>query len=411
MPSPTVTPGPRLVALDVLRGIAILGTLGTNIWIFTDASGLVGYIQGTGHASGAWGTVEAWLQQITQGKFLGLLTIMFGIGLAIQERSARRRCEKWPGTYPWRSVLLMVDGVVNYLLFAEFDVLMGYAVTGLIVAYLLTWRVRNQVRAAIIAVAIHVVGLTLLVWALATMPSGDPPEPLSPNPYADGSFVDLVVFRAQHMPAFRAEVIAILPMSIALFLLGAILFRHGIFGPEGTRTRRWLMVVGFGIALPLDFAVGLLGGSAGLVAARYGLAPVVSLGLLAAVAEWYARRPVDRAPDEPPHEPGRLARAIIPVGRTALSCYVLQNVLAGALCYGWGLGLAARLTPSTVVPATVGLFLVIAATLMIASRWWLGRFERGPLEWLWHSGYRRLSRIGSGPAGTEEESVRRPVAR
>ncbi|STZ74668.1 Predicted membrane protein [Mycolicibacterium fortuitum] len=29
----------RLQSLDVLRGIAILGTLGTNIWIFTDPEG------------------------------------------------------------------------------------------------------------------------------------------------------------------------------------------------------------------------------------------------------------------------------------------------------------------------------------------------------------------------------------
>lgn len=39
----TTRPG-RIVALDVARGIAILGTLGTNIWIFTDPAGIVGYL-------------------------------------------------------------------------------------------------------------------------------------------------------------------------------------------------------------------------------------------------------------------------------------------------------------------------------------------------------------------------------
>lgn len=29
----------RIAALDVARGIAILGTLGTNIWIITDPAG------------------------------------------------------------------------------------------------------------------------------------------------------------------------------------------------------------------------------------------------------------------------------------------------------------------------------------------------------------------------------------
>lgn len=79
----------RLVALDILRGIAILGTLGTNIWILTDPEGMVGYLHrlGTAPADG-WMWAEKVLQQLAQGKFLGLLTVMFGVGLAIQQVSA-----------------------------------------------------------------------------------------------------------------------------------------------------------------------------------------------------------------------------------------------------------------------------------------------------------------------------------
>ena len=32
----------RFAALDVLRGIAILGTFATNVWIFTHPEGLAG---------------------------------------------------------------------------------------------------------------------------------------------------------------------------------------------------------------------------------------------------------------------------------------------------------------------------------------------------------------------------------
>ncbi|ABG92003.1 conserved hypothetical protein [Rhodococcus jostii RHA1] len=100
----------RYAALDVMRGAAILGTLATNIWIFTNVEGLVGYVNGTGRATGGWAPVQAILQQFAQGKFLGLLTIMFGIGLVIQQRSAQRRGARWPGGYPWRAGLLMLDG-------------------------------------------------------------------------------------------------------------------------------------------------------------------------------------------------------------------------------------------------------------------------------------------------------------
>ncbi|MCZ4534759.1 DUF418 domain-containing protein [Gordonia terrae] len=371
----------RHAALDVLRGIAILGTLATNIWIFTNPEGLIGYIQGAYRATGSWAVVEDLLQQLAQGKFLGLLTIMFGIGLAIQQPSAVRRGRPWPGRYYWRAALLFVDGVINYFLFTEFDVLMGYAVTGLIVAYLLSLRLRRQYVAIAVAATTHAVLLGLVTWALLAAPASGSATELSPNPYADGSFVDLIAFRAESLLMFRAEVIVILPMSIALFLAGAALLRAGVLEPRGARLRRRLMVAGLGVALPLDLAVGLAGGDAGLVVGRYGLAPVVALGLLAWVAGYYADG----------HTPGRIGRALTPVGRMALSCYVIQNAIAGAVCYGWGLGLAQHLDGSTLVPATVSLYLGIAVVLMLFSRFWLSRFERGPLEWLWHRSYDRIT--------------------
>ena len=100
----------RVVALDVLRGIAILGTLGTNIWILTDPEGIIGYINRLGApVEDGWGWAERVLQQFAQGKYLGLLTIMFGIGLAIQQSSAQRAGRRWPGKYPIRAGLLLLD--------------------------------------------------------------------------------------------------------------------------------------------------------------------------------------------------------------------------------------------------------------------------------------------------------------
>lgn len=368
----------RFISLDVLRGIAILGTLGTNIWIFTNLDGLVGYVVNPTRPEGMWAAVASVLQQLAQGKFLGLLTVMFGIGLAIQQASAVRRGQSWPGRYYWRAILLFVDGALNYLLFAEFDVLMGYAVTGLIVAYLLSTGIRRQRVAIAIAGGLHVLLFGVIVWALASAPVADEgSKPLSPNPYADGSFLDLILFRLGNVVLFRAEVVLILPLSIALFLIGAALLRAGVLEPKGAVLRRRLMVLGLGVAAPLDFAVGLFGGAAGVVFGRYLVAPFVALGVLAWVAGYY----VDG------RAAGRIGRALVPVGRTALSCYVLQNAIAGAICYGWGFGLTSRLDAATVVPVTVLLYLAICATMMIAAAWWLRRFERGPLEWLWHRGY------------------------
>ncbi|CPZ54518.1 DUF418 domain-containing protein [Mycobacteroides abscessus] len=378
-----VTPGIRYVSLDVMRGIAILGTLGTNIWIFTNPEGFIGYVSGVGRAEGVWRWVEAVLQQLCQGKFLGLLTVMFGIGLAIQQHSAQRRGDSWPGAYPVRAGLLFVDGVVNFLLFTEFDVLTGYAVTGLIVAFVLATSARSQRIWLSAAVLVHVAILVVIVGAVVASPppEDNPPVQQQPNPYAEGSFWDLVVFRVDHLLVFRAETILILPVAIAMFIAGAMVFRAGVLAPEGAELRRRLMIVGFIVALPIDLIVGLFWGSAGMLVGRYLTAAIIAFGVLAAVAQFYVAGRM----------PGIVGRALGTVGRMALSCYVLQNALAGALCYGWGLGLAQRMVPGTVGPGTIGVYALVVAVLMVFSKLWLSRWERGPLEMLWQASYQRLT--------------------
>ncbi|MFC4128634.1 DUF418 domain-containing protein [Nocardia rhizosphaerae] len=374
----------RVVALDVLRGIAIVGTLGTNVWIFTNPAGLVGYAQDLGGAAeNGWMWTERVLQQLAQGKFLGLLTVMFGIGLAIQQASAHRGGRRWPGRYPVRAGLLFLDGLLNFLLIAEFDVLMGYAVTGLVVAYLLATSERAQRRWLITAAAIHLTMMTLIAAALAFAPAQERSSaPLDPNPYADGSFWDLVLFRLDHVLTFRLETILVFPMSVALFLLGARLYHAGVFRPEGARLRRRLMVLGFGIAAPLDLVIGVFGGGDLVLLTRYGIAPFVALGILAAVAEFYQRG----------QRTGLLGARLGEVGRMALSCYILQNLIAGILCYGWGFGLATRIPAAALVPFTIGVFALVVALIALFAHLWLRWFERGPVEWLWQRTYRLLAR-------------------
>lgn len=386
--------GQRIASLDVLRGAAILGTLATNIWIFTDPAGLVGYLAGDTRdtAPAGWAQLEPVLQQLAQGKFLGLLTLVFGIGLEVQRRSALRAGRAWPGRYPVRAALLFLDGVLHYLLVVEFDVLMGYALTGVVVAHLLATSERAQRTWLVAAAATHAALLALVAAALLaapddlTQPSGHPVEP---NPYADGTWWELVLFRVDNAVAFRLEAVFILALGVAMFLLGAHLLRAGVLERDGARLRRRLVAIG-AVALPVDLALGLGGGSPGLVVARYGTAPLVALGLLGLVAGLVGRR----------ERLGWAARRLTEVGRTALSCYVLQNVLASAVCYGWGLGLASRLDAAARVPSTIGLYLAVAAVVAGSAHLWLRRFPRGPVELAWNASYRALAERHRPAAGT-----------
>lgn len=370
----------RILSLDVLRGIAILGTLATNIWIFTHPLAAIAVVQGDFGAAAARGFGEALLQQLSQGKFLGLLAIMFGIGIAIQRASATRAGRAWPGPYPWRMLLLLLDGLLHYLLVFEFDILMGYAVTGVVAAWVLTASEGSRRAWMWTAAALHAALIALITLAL--LGAGDrPPQAVAFNPYVDGSWWQLVELRIQHFAVFRAEAVLVFPLTLALFLAGARLYARGVLAPGGSALRKRLMIVGLGVALPLDLLIGMGGGYAGVIFARYATAPVVAFGLLAAVAEFYVRR----------GKLGVAGRWMADLGRVALSGYVLQNLIASAICYGWGLGLAARLPDAARAPATVALFFLVGGVVLLCARLWLQRFRYGPLEWLWHASYRRLA--------------------
>lgn len=367
----------RLPALDVVRGIAIVGTLATNIWVFSHPWGLLGMLSAPvlTDASSAEATSQLALMALAQGKFLALLSLTFGVGLAIQHRSSVRRHQRWPGRYLWRAALLLVDGVVNYILIAEFDVLMGYAVTAAVVSFLLLTRPRAQRVLILVFGGIHLAVISLLVVVLTTLPGADADLalPADASPYADASFWGLAAFRLDNVAIFRAEPVLIGFLSLAMFLAGAALLREGVFSPEGARLRRRLMIAGL-CAVPVDIFFALSATSAGLLLERYVVAPVVALGILGLVVELCLRRGTD----------GWLGRRATEVGRVALSAYLMQNLLGGALFYGWGLGLAETLAPWR-VPVTVGAFLVITVVVATAAHLWLRRFSAGPIEWLWRA--------------------------
>lgn len=367
----------RLAALDVVRGIAIVGTLATNIWVFSHPWGLLGMLSAPvlSSESSAAATTQLALMALAQGKFLALLSLTFGVGLAIQHRSAVRQQRRWPGRYLWRAALLFVDGVVNYILIAEFDVLMGYAVTAAVVSFLLLTRPRAQRALIVVFGGIHLAVMSLLVLVLTVLPGADAdlPLPSEPSPYADASFLGLAAFRLDNAAVFRAEPVLIGFLSLAMFLAGAALLRAGVFSAEGARLRRRLMIAGL-CAVPLDLFLALSATSAGLLLERYVVAPVVALGILGLVVELCVRRGTG----------GWFARRATEIGRVALSAYLLQNLLGGALFYGWGFGLASTLAPWR-VPVTVAAFLVITAVVAAAAHLWLRRFSTGPVEWLWRA--------------------------
>lgn len=79
----------RIKLLDVARGLAIIGTLGTNIWIFGSSGYSVDLDETDISRIGSY--ISKFSDYLTNGKFLGLLTIMFGIGMQLKYASFQNR--------------------------------------------------------------------------------------------------------------------------------------------------------------------------------------------------------------------------------------------------------------------------------------------------------------------------------
>ncbi|WP_420080189.1 DUF418 domain-containing protein [Streptomyces sp. JL4002] len=373
----------RLPLLDVLRGAAILGTLMTNVWIFASPGSEWSVLQG-GMAvpdvlsdPSATHLAESVFRFLADGKFLSLLTVLFGVGLAIQFDSAARRGEPWPGRYPRRAAFLFLEGTVHFVLVFAWDVLMGYAVTALLVAWLLARSERVRRVAMWTAGGLHLALVGLLTLDAVSRPEGAPkaPDPAAVELYARGSWPEQIAFRLENFAALRIEPVFSFGLLVLLFLLGVRLHRAGAFTDtaEGRRIRTRLAVWGLGLGLPLNAATTLGGGDFYLLG-RYGAAPLVALGYIGLIGIVLDRRWM----------PASATTALGSVGRTALSCYVAQNLLCMLLCYGIGLGLAERLGGSG--PWWVmGLWAGVSAVLAAGSVLWLRRFDRGPLEALQHA--------------------------
>lgn len=366
----------RISALDVLRGAAILGTLGTNVWIFASPDGPASFLSGAGSVG------EALLRAVTNGKFLGLLSILFGIGVALQHRSAVRRGERWPGWYLWRSALLLLEGLLHYALLFEFDVLMYYAVVSVLVAYVVGRGARSTRRWLAGTLVVHLLVVAALTAALAAFP-GDGGG-VSGLPTDTSSWPAQVANRWEHLVVYRVEAVLAIPLSAVLFLAGALLLQGGALedSERGRRARARLMAVGLGAGVPLNLATTLLGGALPLVD-RYVCAPIVAFGLLGLITHLVLRAR---------SEAGRLRRGITAVGRSALSCYVGQNLIASVLCYDWGFGLASRYAHLG-VPFVVAVWLVVSGLLVAGASWWMARFARGPVEELWNRAHRAPQRL------------------
>lgn len=377
--SAPITAGERITVIDALRGFALFGILVVNMESFRGATVAPG--AGPLDAAATWFVAAAFTT-----KFYVLFSFLFGYGLTVQ----MRRAEDFVPRYLRRLLGLLVLGIAHALLLYVGDILVTYAVLGVVLLAL-----RNAPSAWLVRLAAGLVALTAalcLLGGLAVALLGDDlgadaagedvlggEAALAAN---RGTPADAVALRVREYPGTVAfALFGQGPTALAMFLLGLVAGRRRLFeridehADMLRRLRRVGLVVGGlgGVVWGTSSLVnGFTFNAAFLFAAAvdFATAPLLSAVYLVTLTLAWRSAGVRR----------RLA-FLVPVGRLALSNYLLQS-LAGALIFtGYGLGAFGRVGPA----AGLALSLAIFAAQIPLSAAWLRRFRFGPAEWLLRS--------------------------
>lgn len=390
-------PGERLAHIDVIRGLALFGVLVMNAQYHF--RGPVELYAGNRHPSGGLlnALTDDALRLLVEGKAMTLFSVLFGVGLALQLERKEACGDGFWGFAFRRMGALFALGFLHVVLLWYGDILLLYALDGMLLFPFLRRKAKTVgiwlaslyglLTAAMIAVG------TVQMWdtsaiqerrAKGLAAAAARAEELLEG-YLQTNWWDGLVFRVGHYIAESPGFLTGLLIAFLNLLLGLALWRTGVLRDPAAhadrlrRAARWLLPLGFAMATVhlysrpiIDFAVER-GGWAKALVYPVGLSqifgwPVLALGYGAGLLLLWQLPAWQRA-----------LNTFAPLGRMALTNYLMQSLVMTALFYGWGLGLYGKVGPA----ASLGMCALLFAAQAWFSRWWLERFQFGPVEWLW----------------------------
>jgi uncharacterized protein len=383
----------RIHAIDVLRGVAVLGILILNIRTFA----LPGSCYFNPTIAGVGSTLDEWVfwtvQLLGDQKFMSIFSMLFGAGIVLMADRVLAKGGSPGGIHYKRMAWLLVIGLIHAYLVWYGDILVSYALCGMLVFPLRRLPIWLQ---AALGTALLCVGAAIwagLGWSMQFMPPEEfvevkaqlvaPTAQMLEDEAAIklGTWVEQLPHRASE--AFMLQTFVLLAYSAwrvcGLMLLGMAFFRWGIFSAKRS--------TGFYCALVV------LGGVAGVALSNWTLElneaiqwgsidilfinsmPAYFGGVLTAMAWVGVVMAVCKS------GVGPICRLFACAGRMALTNYIAQSLLCSVLFYGWGLGLYGLLSYAEQWTVILSIWVLE----LIWSTWWLSRFHFGPLEWVWRS--------------------------
>lgn len=400
-PDQPVPAGDRIITLDLIRGIAVLGILFANITAFGQPSTV--YFWPPAMPGGASESDKlAWLFQfvLIDHKMRGMFSLLFGAGMMLfVERAWAKGSGRW---LQFRRLFwLLTFGTVHFYFIWFGDILQLYAVWGMVALLFMKWRAKTQllVGLALYGLAsVAMVGMMGSPYYLTTHPESAQsfPEEMRKQVaeaesksleevqeelqlHQKGSYPDFV----RHQLTEEAEtnyqnMIFGLLETLPMILMGMALYRFGFFSGEFDRGQmRFWGWIGLIAGLAGSAAAGLWAYAADFpfhqtMFAFQGTMMVPRLAFvlgLAALLVIYAPR----------FTKTWLGDRVTYAGRMAFSNYLGTSIIMLFLFNGWALGLFGKFHRIELF----GVVLLVWVAMLLWSKHWLERFRYGPLEWLW----------------------------
>ena len=377
----------RIQALDVLRGVAVAGILFANVLAFFGLS-FMPPERAAALPTAAADHIAEFLEHVfIDGKFYSIFSLLFGIGFGVQ--LSRGGDAALPRFKRRLRILLGIGAIHAFLIWAG-DILMLYALLGFTMPWFARKPNRSLVRWTVILLAVptalYVVALA--VWMLVgsgtthTSPASRVPanilkyfEAIGTGGFKDAFIGNLVFLGGRWADLF---VTVRFPKVLGMFVLGLWTVRTGLaLSPSDYRATltRWSMI-GLGVGLPANLIAAWAlenwpyippsaGGLLGTAMQGVGV-PMLALGYAATVALLVVAG-------------RRFITVFAPLGRMALTNYLMHSIICVVLSYGFGFGLWWH-TGASRAMAIAAAIIVVQIPL---SAWWLSRFRFGPVEWIW----------------------------
>ncbi|MDQ0337935.1 uncharacterized protein J2S00_000718 [Caldalkalibacillus uzonensis] len=385
-----ISPHERIKTLDIIRGFALLGILVANMAFFASPIIYI-HMAAVDWWEKAWDKWVLWVIQFcAEAKFFTMFSLLFGLGFILfMERTEAKGYSVVP-LFSRRLVILLSIGMIHAFFIWAGDILLLYAVLGFA---LLPFRHMSSKQVLTWAIGLWAVPLILITLLFAPGLGDEFADPLweetayryierSIDVYSSGSFLDITAQRFFDYLFLGINSFLIIPLVLAMFLIGAYVgkrhIHHKLDQHQGLIQRTWWysLLIGVPSALLQVYSSEQML-TTGLMV--YQWLSVVSVFIAGpALCFFYITSLILLSQ----HRSWQLRLAFLaPVGRMALSNYLLQSIVCTTLFYSYGFGLYNQVDPV--------LWVVIVAVLYPLQVWfshvWLSRFRYGPVEWLWRS--------------------------